>query len=79
MCYIKHYSSSFASRRPNFAFTVLISLDSSDMSKCIVMKNTYLSDLLQKTALTIWDEELRQHRLCFEAVDQMLLNICDNS
>jgi hypothetical protein len=56
-----------------------IPLELSDTSICTISKGTHLSELLQKTDLIIWDEVPMQHCLCFEAVDRMLQDICNNS
>jgi hypothetical protein len=47
-------------------------LNVQEHSMCAIKKNTRLSELIQQTALIIWDEALMNHRHCFEALDRTL-------
>jgi len=44
---------------------------------CNITPNSNLGQLIQKTALIIWDEVPMQHKACFEAVNRTLNDICN--
>ena len=42
---------------------------------CSILRNSTLAQLLQQAMLVIWDKVPMQHRYCFEAVHQTLIDI----
>ena len=52
-----------------------IPFDITDASTCSVKRGTMLAELLQVTALIIWDEAPMTHRRCFEALDTTMRDI----
>lgn len=52
-----------------------IPVDINENSLCDVKRGTILAELLQNTALIIWDEAPMTHRHCFEALDRTLRDI----
>ena len=60
-------------RTPHSHFKV--PLNTEEHSICTIKKNTKLSELIEQTALIIWDEAPVNHRHCFEALDLTLRDI----
>ncbi|KAF7807313.1 ATP-dependent DNA helicase PIF1-like [Senna tora] len=53
-----------------------IPLECNENSTCKIMQGSELVNLLLHTKLIIWDEAPMTHRLCFEALDRSLKDIC---
>ena len=64
-------------RTSHFRLKIPIRID--ETSYCYIPKTDKLADLLRQTTLIIWDEVPTQNKLCFEAVDRTLQDICDNT
>lgn len=60
-------------RTAHSRFKILV--DINENSLCDVKRGTILAELLQNTALIIWDEAPMTHRHCFEALDRTLRDI----
>jgi hypothetical protein len=52
-----------------------IPINTNEHSTCNVSKTGKTADFLRSVGLIIWDEVLMQHKFCFEAVDQLLLDL----
>lgn len=64
-------------RTSHFRFKIPISIN--ETSLCYIPKSGELASLLKQTTLIIWDEVPMQNKLCFEAVDRTLQDICNNN
>jgi hypothetical protein len=60
-------------RTAHSRFKIPIDLD--DNGVCDIQRCTMLSALFVSTSLIIWDEALKTHRRCFEALDQSLRDV----
>lgn len=54
-----------------------IPIDLTDKKSCDIKKQTFLSDLLQRTLLIVWDEAAMSDRRCFEFLDRSLRDVLD--
>ncbi|OBZ84055.1 ATP-dependent DNA helicase pif1 [Choanephora cucurbitarum] len=59
-------------------FRLKIPITINETSLCYITKKGHLADLLRGTTLIICDEVPMQNKLCFEAVDRSLKDICGN-
>ncbi|KAL6620651.1 hypothetical protein ACP70R_035790 [Stipagrostis hirtigluma subsp. patula] len=60
-------------RTPHSRFRIPLNIE--EHSMCAIKKNTKLSELIEETALIIWDEAPVNHKHCFEALDRTLRDI----
>uniref|UniRef100_A0A6N2MB69 ATP-dependent DNA helicase n=1 Tax=Salix viminalis TaxID=40686 RepID=A0A6N2MB69_SALVM len=60
-------------RTAHSRFKIPLSIDES--STCAIKKNTHLSNLLQKTALIVWDEAPMVNKCCLEALDRSMRDV----
>lgn len=60
-------------RTPHSRFRIPLNIE--EHSTCAIKKNTKLSELIEQTALIIWDEAPVNHKHCFEALDRTLRDI----
>jgi hypothetical protein len=63
-------------RTSHSRFKIPINIDA--QSRCDISAQSDLAQLLQHTALIVWDEAPAQHRHCFEAVDRTLQDLRKN-
>uniref|UniRef100_A0A6N2MDD8 ATP-dependent DNA helicase n=1 Tax=Salix viminalis TaxID=40686 RepID=A0A6N2MDD8_SALVM len=60
-------------RTAHSRFKIPLSID--ELSTCAIKKNTHLSNLLQKTALIVWDEAPMVNKCCLEALDRSMRDV----
>ena len=52
-----------------------IPLEIKDRTMCNISRGTNLAELVQNSALILWDEAPMTHRRCFEAVDKSMRDV----
>jgi len=63
-------------RTAHSRFKIPLSNDSNAV--CNITRSSYLGELIRRTSLIIWDEVPMQHKVCFEAVNRTLNDVCNS-